>query len=191
MDTKQIRMLQLLDSQILECKNCSLWEGGRCKPYWEETARYVIVGEAPGKQEVEKGIPFYEEAPAGSNLWKTMESFELYRKDFLIINSTNCRPTNGEKNLKPNIHQITECRKWLEKYIKVVAPKKMLLLGNYALSTILTEGGIMSLNGLGSCNKEFNCNVMRSVHPATCIYLGEKGKKMLHQAIGNFREMEG
>jgi len=41
-----------LDDQILSCKNCSLWTGGYCKPFWTPNSKYGIIGEAPGSNEV-------------------------------------------------------------------------------------------------------------------------------------------
>lgn len=182
---KSVKMLELLDTKIVKCERCSLYSGGRVKPFWSEDSQFAIIGEAPGKNEVLEGSPFVGEA--GRHLWKILEEFGFTREQFLIINSANCRPTDGRKNLKPNEEQLKTCRKWIELYMKVVRPHRVLLLGNYATNTILGEKrGILSTNATVEYSKEFNCNIVRSVHPSMCIYRGEQGKQMLRKSIEMF-----
>jgi len=184
MDTRKRQMLSLLDDQIQNCDNCNLHYGGRCKPYWTENFKYVLIGEAPGKNEVEENTPFC--GKAGKHLWDAMNKNGLNRDDFLIINSVNCRPVKDGKNGKPELHQMEKCKKWINKYVRVANPSKILLLGNYALGTILGYDGIMRLNGMVFDNEEFQCKVVASIHPSMCIYRRDEGRKMLEESIGVF-----
>ena len=184
---KQIRMFTLLDEQIQSCKDCDLYNGGRAKPYWDKESIWVIIGEAPGKDEVTNNSPFV--GIAARHLWEVMTIHKLERKFFLILNTTNCRPTDGRKNLKPNSIEISTCRKWIRKYLKVLRPQKILLLGSYALDTILSESGIMELNATTIYSREFECDIVRSIHPSMCIYYGNKGKQMLYNSIKLFKEI--
>ena len=181
-------MIHLLDVQIQRCKQCDLHNGGRCKPYFTKESRHVILGEAPGKSEVENNMPFC--GMAGDHLWDIMKLHGFYREQFLIINSVNCRPVDGNKNGKPTYEQINTCKKWVRKYIKVLQPKAILSLGNYAMYNILGESqGIMNMNGLHVKGNEYESNVILSIHPSMCIYRGELGKKMLSYSIGKFKEV--
>jgi len=187
LNTKQIRMLQLLDNQIQCCELCGLFKGGRAKPYWTEESIWAIVGEAPGSEEVINNSPFV--GAAARHLWEVINANGLERKNFLIINSVNCRPTDGSKNLKPTISTMSLCRPWIRKYLRVFKPQKILLLGGYSLNTILYESGILRLNATKTHSSEFGCDVIRSVHPSMCIYHGNNGKKMLYESIKLFGEI--
>jgi DNA polymerase len=61
----------------------------------------VFVLEAPGKQEVLCGTPVV--GKAGKKLWDIAAKYQLYRDNFAIINTVNCRPIDGTKNGKPTI----------------------------------------------------------------------------------------
>ena len=186
MNQKQTKMLHLLDKQIQQCTRCDLHENGGCKPYWTEQSKYIILGEAPGRNEVTSNEPFI--GSAGKNLWSIMAEFGLTKEDFLIINSVNCRPVNGNKNGKPTKEQMLTCRPWIRKYIKVLHPELILVLGSYPLLTLTGLKGIMSLNGEVIHSAEFDVDTVMSIHPAMCIYKGEEGKQMLRESIKVFKE---
>ncbi len=185
-------MLQLLDEQVLDCKRCGLHNGGRCKPYWTTRSRYVIVGEAPGKQEVVEGTPFI--GMAGEVLWNTIYKVAgLFRADFAIINSVNCRPTDGMKNLKPSPSDRAACQQWIRKFIKVIEPEKVLILGNYAMGTMLGKSsGIVRLNATDGLLDSYYKNVpfVISVHPAYTIYNKDDGLQKLEEAIEKFKDVK-
>jgi len=186
MDKKTVRMLQLLDKQVQSCERCILYKNGRAKPYWTEKARFAILGEAPGRDEVVNNTPFI--GKAGEKFWSAMESFGLYREDFLIINSVNCRPVKDGKNGKPTDEQMDVCRMWFRKYLKVLKPSKILTLGSYAYFTLTGNRSIMKdINGVLDYNEEFGTQVVYSVHPAYVIYNPEEGQKMLCESIKCFK----
>lgn len=187
---KQIKLLTLLDKQIQSCTRCSLYKTGRCKPYWTPKSKYVVVLEAPGSDEVKKNTPVI--GRAGDELWKIADHFSLPREHFLIINSVNCRPVipGTNKNGKPSKDQIKTCREWVRKYIKVLKPEKGIIMGGYSLFTIFDQEGIMKVNSTTEYSEEFDTNFVKSVHPAICIYSGEKGKNMLFKSFEMFMEVE-
>jgi DNA polymerase len=187
MNDKTKRMLELLDGQIQGCTLCDLYRNGRCKPYWSEESKYAIILEAPGKDEIDNNTPVI--GKAGKILWETMDFFDLKREDFLIINSVNCRPVEGNKNAKPTDEELSLCRCWLRKYIKVLQPKKMIISGNYSLFTMTGEKGIMSKNGQSGFCFEFQVPVVYSVHPAMSLYNASKGKEKLYESIKAFKSL--
>ena len=189
---KQIRMLELLDEQVLSCKDCTLHHnGGRCKPYWRLSSKYAILGEAPGADEIKFNEPFF--GRAGAILWGVMANFDLCKDDFVIVNSVNCRPVKesqrGWVNSKPEEHHQGMCRKWFRKYFKVVKPRKMIVFGNYAMGTLINEySGIIKHNAEVLHNKEFDIPYVLSIHPAFCIY-NEDGIPLLENSIEAFRSL--
>ena len=57
----------------------------------KENAGIVLVGEAPGKDEVKQGRPFV--GKAGKNLDEFLEVLQLKREDIYITNAVKYRPT--------------------------------------------------------------------------------------------------
>lgn len=190
MDNKTQRKLRLLDNMIGECKECPLYHNGRAKPYWTDKSSYVIVGEAPGKTEIEENEPFI--GTAGKILWDIMEKNGFKKEQFLIINAINCRPVDGNRNGKPTQEQMEICHKWVMRYINVLLPLRGILLGAYAQRSLLKED-----NSVTKCNataaplivENFNSPfvpVIRSVHPAYALY-NEEGKRLLEESILKFK----
>ena len=185
---KQLRMLDLLCKQIQGCLRCNLYLGGRCRPFYTPRSKYVIIGEAPGETEVRRNEPFT--GMAGKILWETIYKNKLKLVDFAVINSVNCRPTINGRNTKPTLDEAKACNQWIRKFIKVIQPEKVLILGNYAMSTMLNRiSGIVQLNASeGSLNEYDNIPYVLSVHPAYAIYNKLDGQKMLNESIKKFSE---
>lgn len=190
MTNKQLRQLKLLDGMIQGCKQCGLYKNGRCKPHYSKYSKFAMILEAPGRTEVEDNTPVV--GKAGEKLWNMMNYFGFKRSDFLIINSVNCRPIDGNKNGKPSTIEISSCRKWVRKYLKVLKPEKMILFGKYSLLTIMNkEYSIIKHNATSVWSDEFKCNAVISVHPAYTIYNKDNGKIMLYNSINKFKNIHG
>lgn len=194
-DKKKYRMLVLIDNMISQCTECKLYINGRSKPYWHknddgDVPSYVLIGEAPGKDEILNNEPFV--GKAGSILWSLMEEYGFKKEQFLVINSVNCRPINGNKNGKPLPEEMSCCKKWLNMYINTLVPLRGILLGSYAQQTILNENeSVIQTNaGIGLMRlNNFNTPLLplvRSVHPAFSIYSPE-GKVLLEESIRKFK----
>ena len=193
MNERQKDLLELLDGLIDECKECPLHLNGKALPYWTPISQYLIIGEAPGKDEVDDGEPFV--GRSGKNLWDALGKYGFRREEFGIINRVQCRPVVNNKNGKPTQQQMNTCQKWVRKFIKCLEPRAILLLGNYAKSLVDGENfGIEKSNGKSmrfpfELAGEKRLYGILSVHPAVCIYDGQDGVEKLLKAIKNFREL--
>ena len=186
LSNKQIRMLGLLDEMISKCTDCDLHINGRVKPYWTPMSTFAALGESPDENEVKVNEPFV--GKAGGILGKNMAKYGFRKDQFLIINTVNCRPTTT--NGKPIQHQITACKKWTNKYIKVLKPDKMMGFGNYARGSLNGNyTGIVKYNSWIETVGEYGIYVVYSVHPAYCIYQGEPGEALLRKSIEKFRDL--
>ena len=181
-------MLYLLDGMVSQCTKCDLYKNGRAKPYWTEKSEYMIVGEAPGGDEVDRNEPFV--GKAGSVLWSVMEEQGFRKEQFLIINTVNCRPVDGKKNGKPTPEQSLQCKEWLRKYFSVLQPLKIMLLGSYAVKAVLNlDMSIVANNGtvesiwLDNKFPHVAVPAIISVHPAYTIYAKEKGMELLRESV--------
>jgi uracil-DNA glycosylase family 4 len=197
MDAYNYKMLTLLDNQVQSCTKCNLYSGGRAKPYWTSHSRYGLFLEAPGKEEVTQNTPVV--GGAGKKLWQALHDVGLERSDFLIINSVNCRPVVDGKNGKPTAEEMLSCSDWARKYIRIIKPIKILVMGTYAVQSfnrivggdVLPIGSIVENNGKIVFVKFFDVEVhiVVSVHPAYTIYQQEKGMKALKHSIDIFKEI--
>ncbi len=106
--------------------------------------KLMVVGEAPGALEDERGEPFV--GPAGEMLDRMLERvLGLSRQKIYILNTLKCRPP---KNRDPEPDEISSCRPFAEMQRDVVKPGLVLLLGNIALKSCLgVEGGITKNRG--------------------------------------------
>ncbi len=182
-------MLELLDQQVEKCVNCGLTINGTAIPHWTPSSRYAIIGEAPGANEVREQRPFI--GAAGQILRENLNKAGFDSRDFLIINTVQCRPVRGNSNGKPNETQIKACQPYIRKYLKVIKPEKILCLGNYAkyifsgnLGGILRERGHFMEGDIGD---GYSFPVLFTVHPAYCIYNREEGEAFLKKDIALFR----
>ena len=108
-------------------------------------ADIMIVGEAPGQNEDETGLPFV--GKAGQLLEKILASVELdSEQDIYICNIIKCRPPN---NRVPTSEEIAACKPYLIEQIRMVNPKIILLTGATAVKGLLGDKrGITKIRGL-------------------------------------------
>ena len=95
--------------------------------------KIMCIGEAPGADEDEQGVPFV--GRAGKLLTKMLDSIDLIRpRDVYIANTLKCRPPG---NRTPAAQEIESCLPFLLKQLSEVKPEILLLLGSPAMNTIL------------------------------------------------------
>lgn len=87
-------------------------------------APIMIVGEGPGENEDETGLPFV--GRAGQLLDKILESVRLTEADVFICNIVKCRPP---ANRTPEVVEMDACRPYLLEQIRMINPKIILLTG--------------------------------------------------------------
>lgn len=96
-------------------------------------AKLMFIGEGPGQNEDETGLPFV--GRAGQLLTKIIESVGLSREtDCYIANVVKCRPPG---NRVPTDEEMAQCYPYLEAQIKYIAPKLIVLVGATALKGVL------------------------------------------------------
>jgi len=136
-------------------------------------ADILFVGEAPGRNEDEQGIPFC--GAAGKNLDKLLDNVGLSLDNIYIANILKCRPP---ENRDPSSEEIKAHTPWLLKDMK---PKVVCSLGNYATKFFMARGevdkmkdqlGISQVHGKVQ-EIEIGCLKIKLIplfHPAAIIY---------------------
>ena len=92
----------------------------------------MIIGEAPGANEVEQKEPFVGMAGKNLNYLITLSGLDR-KKDFLITNAFPFRTYIDNKNRTPKANELKAGAKLLLQEIEIVKPKLILLLGNSAI----------------------------------------------------------
>jgi DNA polymerase len=106
-------------------------------------AELMFVGEAPGADEDEQGIPFV--GRAGQLLTKIIESIGLRREEVYIANVIKCRPP---QNRNPETDEVGKCSPFLLRQIDVIQPRIICALGKFAAQVLLdTQAPISQLRG--------------------------------------------
>jgi DNA polymerase len=100
-------------------------------------ARLMFVGEAPGSEEDQTGIPFV--GKSGQLLDKMLGAIGIARADVYIANVVPWRPPG---NRDPSIHETQICLPFIQRQIELVGPQVLVCLGKPATATLLgvTEG---------------------------------------------------
>jgi uracil-DNA glycosylase len=130
-------------------------------------AKVFFLGEAPGRNEDEKGLPFV--GSAGRILDKLIESIGLKREDVYITSVLRYRPP---KNRDPKHSEILATQPFLDEQIKIIQPKIIATLGRYSLKKFLPEAKIADVHGKPQKIKweSLDLVIIPLYHPAAVIY---------------------
>ena len=107
-------------------------------------ADLMLIGEAPGAQEDDQGIPFV--GRSGRALDQLLREVDLDpSRDLYICNAIKCRPPN---NRRPKKAELAACRPWLNLQLEAMNPKVIVLTGATSVEAILgIKGGMTQLRG--------------------------------------------
>ena len=150
---------------IAGCTRCPLYATARnaVPGTGNPDADFMIVGEAPGANEDEQGVPFVGQA--GQLLTKIIEAIQLSRDDVFIVNVLKHRPP-GNRNPLPE--EVTACSPYLVRQIELVKPKVILALGTFAAQTLLeTKTTIGKLRG--QIHRYHGVPLVVTYHPAALL----------------------
>ena len=187
------QMLQNLKASIKNIKNCELKKNSTNIVFADgnANAKIMIIGEGPGANEDQEGIPFV--GRAGQLLDKMLDSINLNRKNVYITNVVNFRPP---ENRRPTDDEINKYLPFLIKHIEIINPKIIILLGSTALNTIIDNKIVISkMRGKWIEKKIGRCKtlVIISFHPAFLMRQPEQKKmawidlKMIRKKISELK----
>ena len=126
-------------------------------------ADVVVVGEAPGADEDEKGEPFV--GRAGQLLNKILEAVQFKREEVFICNILKCRPPN---NRDPQTEEIDSCEPYLWKQLEIIKPKMILCAGRIAGQSLLKTNSSLTLLR-GKVHDYRGIPLMVTYHPAALL----------------------
>jgi DNA polymerase len=155
--------LRAIQEEIGDCTRCPLAYAGRRKIVFGDgtaTARLMFVGEGPGADEDEQGLPFV--GKAGQLLNNMIGAMGLARAEVYIANIVKCRPPG---NRVPEPAEANTCSQFLLRQIDGVRPEVVVALGATAATYLL--GVKQSLNSLrGRWHSCRGAKLAVTYHPA-------------------------
>jgi DNA polymerase len=160
--------LEQIQSDLGDCRRCRLCEGRKTVVFGSGNVRspLVFVGEGPGADEDEQGIPFV--GRAGQLLTQMIENtaakegIPIGRSDVYICNVVKCRPP---ENRTPLPDEMEICGQFLARQLTAIQPKAICALGATAMKALLnTKEGITRLRG--KWHKWRDIPVMITYHPS-------------------------
>ena len=128
--------LEIVEKKCQSCKSCALGATRTNMVFSDgnpETARIVLIGEAPGETEDLEGKPFV--GRAGQLLDEFLAEAGISRQeDLYIINTVKCRPP---ENRVPTDLEKACCSKFLKAQIDIIKPQAIVLCGATALKSFI------------------------------------------------------
>lgn len=162
-------------ARLLDCRTCpelvadrrSVVVGAGPVP-----APVLVVGEAPGAVEDERGTPFV--GRAGRLLDRLLEEAGLPRGGLHVTNIVKCRPPG---NRTPTRSEIGNCRPWLDRELALVDPRLVIALGSTATRWALGTSGRLA-DVRGRPHDALGRVVLATYHPSAAIRFGPAGRPM-------------
>ena len=146
--------------------------------YGNIDSEIVLIGEAPGREEVKRGIPFV--GAAGKNLDIILNRLGIAKEDIYTTNTFNYRlsriseRTGSKVNRPATAAEIFAAVSYLKEEIDIIRPTYLITLGNVPLKTLTYDffrpiGEVHGENLLIDI-LERDYNLIPLYHPASLIY---------------------
>lgn len=154
-----------LKSKIQNCTECPLGLTRKSFVFGSgnPNADILVIGEAPGADEDEQGLPFV--GRAGQLLTKILESVNFSREEVYIANIVKCRPP---QNRRPERQEVDKCEPYLKKQIELIKPAFILSLGLTSVDTLLNKTHKMA-DIRGKLTDYYGIKMLVTYHPAALL----------------------
>ena len=141
---KSWKSIYTLANAVRSCTNCGLHSTrtNGVPGSGSSKAEILIIGEGPGVNEDQQGLPFV--GRSGKLLDELLSAISLTRKDVFITNVVKCRPPN---NRDPLPDEVTACRPYLDQQMELIKPKVVVTLGRVSMLRFNPKGKISEDHG--------------------------------------------
>lgn len=123
-----------LEQEVANCTKCALYQTRTQAVFGvgNRRAEWMIIGEAPGRDEDRQGEPFV--GRAGKLLNSMLEAMGFAREDVYIANILKSRPP---RNRDPRPEEVAACEPYLKRQIELIQPRIILAVGRVAAQNLL------------------------------------------------------
>ena len=175
--------LEQIRGDLGDCHRCRLAAGRKTIVFGQGNAhaQLVFVGEGPGADEDEQGLPFV--GRAGQLLNRMLQSIGIKREDVYICNVVKCRPPG---NRTPERDEIESCSPFLFRQIEAIRPRLVCCLGAPAVKTLLgLKEGMLKIRG--RFYDYGGTKALATVHPAY-VLRNPREEKILREDFEKIRD---
>ena len=175
--------LEEIRADLGDCRRCKLASGRKHIVFGEGNphAELVFVGEGPGADEDEQGLPFV--GRAGQLLNRMIQMIGMKRGEVYICNVVKCRPPG---NRAPEKDEIEACSPFLFRQLEAIKPRLICCLGAPAVKTVLgIKDGITKIHG--QFYDFATAKALATVHPAY-VLRNPREEKLLREDFDKIRE---
>lgn len=149
------------------------------------SAKFLFVGEAPGKNEALAGRPFC--GRAGQILENLLSGVGMKREDVYVTNIVKDRPP---ENRDPLPAELALYAPFLEQELSLVQPEVVVTLGRFSMEYIMQKYGLEdNLDSISKIHGQIlqarNFKLIPLYHPAATIY----NRKLLPELEKDFRTL--
>jgi DNA polymerase len=175
--------LEQIRADLGDCHRCKLAGGRKTIVFGQGNphAELVFVGEGPGADEDEQGLPFV--GRAGQLLNRMIQFVGMKRGEVYICNIVKCRPPG---NRTPEKDEIETCSPFLYRQLEAIKPRLICCLGAPAMRTLLgIKEGITRVRG--QFFDYSNTKALVAYHPAY-ILRNPREEKILREDFEKIRD---
>jgi DNA polymerase len=143
-------------------------------------AEIVFIGEAPGKNEDEQGLPFV--GAAGKFLNEMLAAADMERSDVYITNIVKYRPPN---NRDPLPDEKKAFWPYLLKQLQIIQPKVVVTLGRHSMEYFLPGMYISQIHGQAKRIQfgDHKLIIIPLYHPAAALYNGSLRQTLIDDFV--------
>lgn len=180
-----------LKKQVASCTRCELHKGRTQTVFGvgDVNADWLIIGEAPGRDEDLQGEPFV--GRAGKLLNSMLRAIGLQREQVYIANILKCRPPN---NRDPAQEEVASCEGYLRQQIAMINPKIIIAVGRIAAQNLLkVDTPIGKMRGNRFEYPGSNIPVVVTYHPAYLLRSPREKRKVwqdLQMAVKTYNSVK-
>jgi DNA polymerase len=154
---------------VAACEQCGLCKKRTNTVFGvgDERAKWLFIGEGPGRNEDAQGEPFV--GPAGKLLDNMLRSLGLKRgANAYIANIVKCRPTDSSgKDRPPTAEEADACLPYLQRQIALIQPTVIVALGKTAALSLLKRDPTTPVSALrGTVHRYADLPLIVTYHPA-------------------------
>jgi len=164
--------LNQIAAEVKSCQLCPLYKTATnpVPGNGNANAEILFIGEAPGFNEDQQGIPFC--GAAGNLLNQLLLMVGLKREEVFVGNILKHRPP---ENREPQLDEIAVCTPFLKRQILIIKPKLIVTLGRFSMNYFIPNAYISTVHGK---LKEIiwegvNLFVFPIYHPAAALRNGQ------------------
>jgi uracil-DNA glycosylase family protein len=186
--------LDELRAAAASCRGCDLYRDATQTVFGKgpQSARAILVGEAPGDQEDIQGAPFV--GPAGDVLSRALTEANLPRSDVYVTNAVKhfkfVRTPKRRIHQTPGSVEIGACRPWLEAELALIRPEMLVCLGGTAAKALLgADFRIMKQRGQIMTGTGWAPKVMATLHPSAVLRAEDSagGERLYGMLVSDLR----